>query len=164
MYLSLLCFSGLNGYKLFDVAEVRVLPYLDEKKKTKYAVHCRFNQVIGDTYIKLKLSMDSIRVIAGRRDIHYNEIFYLVRHGGGGFTESDVYQMPIMRRKKYVKKLSKEIKEENERQAEAAKGKKTSSNGVNFSMDDLLKGKDKDAFKADYKAPPVKRPQASAPK
>jgi hypothetical protein len=164
MYLSRLCFSGLNIYKLFDVAEIKTIPYLDDKHKQKYTICTRFNKVLGDTNIKLNLSIDSIRIIASRRELHYNEIFYLVRHGGGGFTESDVYKMPIMRRKKYVKKLSNEIKEENERQKALSEGKKASSNGVSFSMDDLLKGKDKDAFKADYKAPPIKKRETSAPK
>lgn len=156
MYPSLLCFSGLNIYKLFGVADIKYIPHKD-----KTSVQIKFQQPLGLPYMKLRLSSESIRNIVSRRDVHINEIFYLVRHGGGGFTESDCYAMPIMRRKRYVRKLSKEIKEENERTEAASKGKK-SSNGTSFSMDDLLKGKDIPAFQADYKAPAVKKQQPPA--
>lgn len=40
------------------------------------------------------------------RPIIHSEIFDLIFFGNGGFTFSDVYEMPIFLRKFYLKKLS----------------------------------------------------------
>jgi len=79
-----------------------------------------------------------------------------MRHGGGGFTYWECYQMPIKIRKWNVKRLSKEIKEENEQRTAA--NKKTSSTGTSFSMEDMISGKGIEQMKTDYKAPPKKNP------
>jgi hypothetical protein len=50
-----------------------------------------------------------------------DEIFYLVRHGGGGFKYWDCYTMPIQIRKYNVQKLSAEIDQENKAVEEARK-------------------------------------------
>jgi len=95
-----------------------------------------------------------VRHIVALKERHRSEIFYLMRHGGGGFSYWDCYSMPIQVRKWNVKRLSKEIKEENDKQLAAqskAKGK-----GTNFTMDDMVKGKGLEQLKPDYQAPPRK--------
>jgi hypothetical protein len=81
-----------------------------------------------------------------------DEIFYLVRHGGGGFNYWDCYRMPTQIRKFNKNKLNAEITEENEK-IEKAKAKQ---NG-NLSMDEMATG-DVKQFKTDYisKAPTKK--------
>lgn len=65
-----------------------------------------------------------------------DEIFYLMRHGGGAFTWSECYNMPTQIRKYNVRKLSAEIKDENEKREAAAKGQEG-----NASMNQLITGK-----------------------
>lgn len=62
-----------------------------------------------------------------------------MRHGGGGFSFSDCYEMPIQIRKYNVRKLSSEIQEENKRIEDAKKGPN------NKSLSDLATG-DASAF------------------
>ena len=95
--------------------------------------------------------MDALKYVIARKEIHRSEIFYLMRHGGGGFTYWDCYSMPIQIRKWNVKRLSKEIKEENDKAKESSK--KSSGTGTQFSMDDMIKGKGIEQMKTDYQAP-----------
>lgn len=78
-----------------------------------------------------------------------DEIFYLVRHGGGGFSYWDVYNMPIHIRKYNVKKLSQEIQLENEKIEEAKRGQ---GEGKNMTMKQIATGNAKDFKKPDYTA------------
>jgi hypothetical protein len=55
-----------------------------------------------------------------------DEIFYLMRHGGGGFSWAECYNMPTQVRKYNVRKLSAEIQEENDKREAAAKGESSS--------------------------------------
>ena len=57
------------------------------------------------------------------KDKHYihEEIFSLCYHGQGGFTQSEVYNMPIYLRKFYINQIVKTIKEQNKRNASAPK-------------------------------------------
>jgi hypothetical protein len=89
--------------------------------------------------------------IVKRKDVFKNEIFYLMRHGGGGFNYRDCYSMPIKTRQWMVKKLSSEIKAENEQRAENSKATKP---GTQFSMNDMITGKGADKLNPDYNAPP----------
>ena len=86
------------------------------------------------------------------RRVWQDEIFYLQRHGGGGFTFSDCYNMPTQMRKYNVRKLSAEISEENTRAEEAKRGSKNISLGQMAQMDPSILVKDR---KPDYiaKAP-----------
>jgi hypothetical protein len=64
-----------------------------------------------------------------------DEIHFLIRQGGGGFTYHDCYHLPIQIRKYNLKKLSADIKKENDRiaaQSEKNKG--------NASMEQLASG------------------------
>lgn len=81
-----------------------------------------------------------------------DEIFYLMKHGGGGFSYFDCYNMPTQVRKYNVRKLSAEIAEENERMEKAKAGKE---GGTSMTMNQLATG-DASKFKTpDYitKAP-----------
>ena len=49
-----------------------------------------------------------------------DEIFYIMRHGGGGFSYFDCYNMPTQVRKYNVKKLNSEIQAENKAREEAS--------------------------------------------
>lgn len=52
----------------------------------------------------------------------YNEIFQIAYFSNGAFTYSDIYNMPVNKRRIYYDLLLKQIKTENE-QIEKAKGK-----------------------------------------
>jgi len=57
------------------------------------------------------------------RKLLHSQIFDLIYHGNGGFTFSDVYNMPLWARKFYITKIV-EFKE-NEKQAYDKQMKKT---------------------------------------
>lgn len=57
------------------------------------------------------------------RKLLHSQIFDLIYHGNGGFTFSDVYNMPLWARKFYITKIV-EFKE-NEKQAYEKQMKKT---------------------------------------
>lgn len=57
------------------------------------------------------------------RKLLHSQIFDLIYHGNGGFTFSDVYNMPLWARKFYITKIV-EFKE-NEKQAYEKQAKKT---------------------------------------
>jgi hypothetical protein len=79
-----------------------------------------------------------------------DEIFYLMRHGGGGFSWVDCYNMPTQVRKYNVRKLSAEIKEENEK-AEAARAGKNGEASMKQMAKGNVKGFEKNK-QPDYKA------------
>ena len=58
------------------------------------------------------------------RSIIHDQIFDLIYHGNGGFTWSDVYNMPSWLRKYYIKKINEAIKKHNK---EVKKANKSSS-------------------------------------
>jgi hypothetical protein len=61
------------------------------------------------------------------RAILHEEIFNLCYYGQGGFTQTDVYTMPIHLRRFYLRKLM-SVKEEEAKQQEAAsRSKKTTA-------------------------------------
>jgi len=53
----------------------------------------------------------------------HKTIFQIVYHSGGGFSFSDVYNLPIWMRRFYMK----ELEEQNEAQRRASKGKGSSN-------------------------------------
>lgn len=57
------------------------------------------------------------------RKLLHSQIFDLIYHGNGGFTFSDVYNMPLWARKFYISKIV-EFKE-NEKQAYEKQAKKS---------------------------------------
>lgn len=57
------------------------------------------------------------------RGVYLAEVYNLVKHGGG-FTFSDVYDMPIYMRRFFIKMINKENKEREERQAEEMEKRK----------------------------------------
>ena len=69
------------------------------------------------------------------RVVWMDEIFYLVRHGNGGFSYLDCYNMPTQIRKYNVRKLNHEITQENEKLTAAKKGETTPG------LDKLITGK-----------------------
>ena len=55
----------------------------------------------------------------------HEEIFNLCYYGNGGFTHSQVYNMPVYLRRFYIKKLVDTKKQEAEQHENAAKGAKS---------------------------------------
>lgn len=53
----------------------------------------------------------------------YKEIFQLIYYSGGAFTYSDVYNMPVNRRKIFYNILLDQLKFENEQYDKASKNK-----------------------------------------
>lgn len=51
----------------------------------------------------------------------YNEVHDLTYHGGGGFTYSEVYNMPIYLRKYSIRRINKHLEEKQEAQEKAQK-------------------------------------------
>jgi len=46
----------------------------------------------------------------------YNEVHDLTYHGGGGFTYSEVYNMPIYLRRYSINRINKHVEKQNEAQ------------------------------------------------
>lgn len=55
------------------------------------------------------------------KPIIHKEIFYLVYNGGGGFSFSDVYNMPVWLRRFHIKCLNDTLKERREHMEEQKK-------------------------------------------
>jgi len=51
----------------------------------------------------------------------YNEVHDLTYHGGGGFTYSEVYNMPIYLRRYSIRRVNKHLEEKKEAQENAQK-------------------------------------------
>ena len=49
----------------------------------------------------------------------YNEVHDLTYHGGGGFTYSEVYNMPIYLRRYSIARINKHLEEKKKNQEEA---------------------------------------------
>ena len=52
----------------------------------------------------------------------HKTIFQIIYHGNGGFTFSDVYNLPIWMRRFYQKELEEQLKREADAQKRASKG------------------------------------------
>ena len=53
----------------------------------------------------------------------HKQIFQMAYHSGGGFTFTEIYNLPIWMRRFYFKELEDQIKKENDAQKRASKGK-----------------------------------------
>lgn len=63
----------------------------------------------------------------------HKTIFQIVYHSGGGFSFSDVYNLPIWMRRFYMKELEEQMKKENDAQKRASKGRGSNSKPPSFS-------------------------------
>ena len=58
----------------------------------------------------------------------YNEVHDLSYHGGGGFSYSEVYNMPIYLRRYSIRRINDHLKEKREREEAAAEEARTRYN------------------------------------
>ena len=66
-----------------------------------------------------------------------DQIYYLIKNGGGGFTYWDVYNMPVPYRRYNVRKLVEDIKRYNE-EIENAANNTGGENSTNITMQDMI--------------------------
>ena len=60
------------------------------------------------------------------RKLLFDQIHFLVFHGGGGFQHSEVYNMPIWLRRFHIQSISEYNKDQNEKVEKAKKGNQSS--------------------------------------
>ena len=63
------------------------------------------------------------------RPVLHDQIFSLIYFGKGGFTHSDVYDMPVWLRAFYIRKIN-EVHEERNKQQEKAQRKQSNKKSV----------------------------------